>query len=326
MQRRRIGHTRSGIPIRAFELTSASGVRVVVAEYGASVLSIRSPDRAGRVREVFSALGGRCDPFELDAESKEFEALRGRGSVGSTHCALVGSSLDGPAHSVWWGEALADGVRFHYRSPAGEEGRACELDFGVEYRLDSIGVLRVEHSMAIAKPPDGADERTERVAADLATPLAFALGGSITHLPAERGHARTTRLEIQIESRELVECDASGTPTGHLMRPAQAASLHQRQPLVGTRAHPHTYVLKPVQDAPLRAATLWEVSTGRYVEVSTTRPTLALRVERHANESSVTLCPRDFPAADRHPHFPGAQLRAGETRRAKTSFRFGTET
>ncbi len=304
MQRRQIGHTRGGVPINAFYLDSPSGVRVVLAEYGARVVCIEAPDRFGKTARIFGARG------EVDG----VEAIAANAGWGATHCAIAGLAGQGPAQSVWWGEALGDGVRFHYRSPAGEDGREAEVGCSVEYRLNSHGTLRVVHGAAIA----AGHASGRAVAIDLITPLAF-------HLQDPNASSRPVH-EVQIESREIVECDAAGTATGHLRRIEGTPVDRSTRARVSTSANAlHHYVLGSHDGPARRVARLWDKASGRRVEIATTRPALQFESTKRPDDGApaVALTPRNFPAADCHAHFPSPWLE-GDTQ-ATTFYRFGLD-
>ena len=123
MQRKYFGTTTDGIPVHIFDLESASGVGVRVMEYGASLVSIDTPDRHGRPSPIilgFDALSGYL------GHGSETDS-RGEIAHGATLSRYVGLH-----QAVWWGEALNEGVRFHYRSPAGGEGTPGAVDCSVE--------------------------------------------------------------------------------------------------------------------------------------------------------------------------------------------------
>ncbi len=323
MRRRRIGHTRGGIPVHAFVLDSASGVRVTLAEFGASVLALEAPDRTGRrarvcgFREACDAADGLADVATHDGrESRDpaslLAALQDSPHSGATRCALVGHDRDGLARSVWWGEALGDGVRFHYQSPRREGGRNAEVTCSVEYRLDALGTLRVEH----------AAHCEQAVAIDLVTPLAFELSGR-----SNGAAARGIEHDVRIESRHIVECDRAGHATGHLRAIAGSPfDRRSRQRLEAANGESHCYLTGTNPETPATVADLWEPHSGRHVEVSSTRPAILFEATTDSGGATATvLCPRNFPAADRHAHFPNPRLQPRTATRTKTHYRFSVD-
>jgi len=307
MRRRQIGYARGGVPVHAFSVDSPSHVRVVLAEYGARILRIETPDRLGKIARIFGP------PGEVDS----IDVLEARGGLGSTHCALAGARRDGPAHSVWWGEALADGVRFHYASPAGEEGRDAEVECRVEYRLDERGTLSIEHAVRLGSDTNGA----LRTALDLVTPLSFDLGDP--NLP------RPSRHELWIESREIAEYDAHGYATGHLQRIGGTPLDRRKRRTIASdaAASPASvdYVLARPATSPREVAVLAEPRTGRRVAVSTDRPILRLETRAHGDASAqgVALFARDSSHSDRHSYL--ARELVGTDVQHTTRYHFGLD-
>jgi aldose 1-epimerase len=242
MQRKYFGTTSDGIPVHIFHLESQSGVAVRVMEYGASLVSIETPDRYGRTGPIVlgydelsgylgadSSLGSAPNASVNSSLSTSLStslntgrapacgATLGRyaGRIGDGAFRLSGSlhtvSKDdgsnrpgagaaGLHRAVWWGEALSEGVRFHYRSPAGAEGYPGALDCSVEYRLDSEGELRLDYRATTDAP----------TVLDLTSQIYFNLN--------DAGRSPVIDHELTISADEIVETDREGVPTGHYQR------------------------------------------------------------------------------------------------------------
>lgn len=301
MQRSHFGNTHKGIPVHRFRLESASGVRVDLMEYGASVLSIEAPDRAGCLAPV--TLG-------LDSLDRYLVAATTPGATSGSPEAHADDEL---ARSVWWGEALGDGVRFHYHSPAGEGRRPCAIDCTIEYRLDSRGVLRIE-TRATSEA---------RAVIDVATSLWFNLAGS--------GREELAGHVLEIAGRETAECDRDGVATGYLERvDGRAADFRTPRVLgdgavAGAPAAPRYYLANAGGACAAMLARLRDPESGRSVEITSSRP--ALRVEFGTHDSTpawgVLLRPQNLPASDRHAHFPEAWITPDRSIHHTTFYRFG---
>jgi len=136
----RFGALPDGTPIEIFTLTNATGIEVRAMSYGATLVSIRTPDRAGQFADI--ALGfDRLDDYVT--RSRFFGALVGRygNRIGNARFAIDGQTFrlaanNGPNHLhgglkgfdkvVWSGKPFeregAIGVTFTYTSRDGEEG------------------------------------------------------------------------------------------------------------------------------------------------------------------------------------------------------------
>jgi len=145
-----------GQVVRAFTLDNGRGLRARFSEFGASLLSLETPDRHRRVANI--TLG--CDDFDqwlrqpgyLGRTAGRFANRIAGGEFtldGETHRLHVNEAPAGqPCHlhgglrgfdqRLWRGEeigALGQAVRFSRISPDGEEGYPGRLSIEVTYRL-----------------------------------------------------------------------------------------------------------------------------------------------------------------------------------------------
>ena len=166
--RRPFGKTADGEAVDIFTLKNARGVEVQAMTYGATITSLRVPDRSGTFSDVvlgFDTLGAylRQRPF--------FGALVGRyaNRIGGAQFTLNGRTYklaanDGPNHLhggikgfdkvVWSAEPLPAGVGvvFTRRSPDGEEGYPGNLDVRVTYTLTDADEFRIDYQATTDKP------------------------------------------------------------------------------------------------------------------------------------------------------------------------------
>jgi aldose 1-epimerase len=336
MRRMDFGTTSNGIPIHVFHLESDVGVSVSVMEYGATVVSIETPDREGRPGPIVPGFGDLA-PY-LESASRQSAVLgrdagrvRGGGSLPGTE-PLAADRHKGPYklhknasglhRMVWWGEALGDGVRFHYTSPEGEEGYRGKLDFLVEYRLDSGGCLQVSHRATT--------NATTHV--NLTSQIRLNL--------RDGGRSSIFDHELSIAADEVLEADREGVPTGHFL-PVAGSMLDFRSPrTIGSGAveserrrgdFDDCYVLRR-STTPIRpVARVRDPGSGRNVELATSQP--GLRVDTGVNHGagqdldrfSLCLSAQNYPGAAHHRHFPTPQLAPGDIYEQTTVYRFWNE-
>ena len=334
MRRMYFGTTPTGVPIHVFRLESSAGVSVSVMELGAAVVSIETPDRKGRVGPIVPGFDNLA-PYLEATHPQSITLGRYAGRVGDRplRSQLELRVLDGPGapHKlhrnaaglncpVWWGEALSEGVRFHYSSPEGEDGYPGKLECSVEYRLDQAGSLRVTHRATT-------DART---VVDLASQIYFNLrdGGRSSVL----GH------ELSIAADEIVEVDREGIPTGHFLpvagssmdfRSAREVGAENRASNRPRGDYDDCYVLRRPSSSMRAVARLRDPGSGRNVELATTQP--GIRFETSAapgseeRKLSLCLCPQNFPNAANHRHFPSPELAPGSFYDQTTVYRFWNE-
>jgi aldose 1-epimerase len=367
MQRKYFGTTSNGIPIHIFHLESASGVTVRVMEYGASLVSIETPDEHGRAVPIvlgFDALSGYLEASgtgvggdvredvhiglckDHPAETSHTIYHPSHGAVLGRYAGQIGDAafrLSGRLHSVsnlglprrshakatgldravWWGEALSEGVRFHYRSPAGAEGYPGAVDCSVEYRLDARGELRIDYRGTT-------DDLT---VIDLTSQIFFNLN--------DAGRSSVRDHELTIASDEIVEVDRDGAPTGHFRRiTGSPLDFGSAKRLAGrgddasasnqtdNQADPF-YVLRKSAESPRVVARVCHPPSGRWLELSTTQPGLCFEIgttlaSKHGRQShGLCLRPQNLPDAPNHRHFPSPRLTPGSPYHQSTLLRFG---
>ena len=337
-----------GQPVDLFTLT-AGAVEARIAAYGATLVSLRTPDRDGAMADVvlgFDNLSGYLGEqpylgatigrvagriprarFTLDGAEYGLAANDGRNT-------LHGGRRGFDKH-VWTAGPFetpnAAGVALRRISPDGEEGFPGNLDVSVTYTLTPGGTLSVEYAATTDAPTPVA----------LTNHSYFNLSGD-----ARRdvlGHVLT------VDADRFLPVDAGLIPTGERRavvrtpfdfgRPhALGARIASDDPqLAFGRGYDHAFVLALVgPDTFHFAARLEDPASGRTMEVWTTEPALqfyaggqldgsvvgrgGVAYHKHAG---VALETQPVPPGWYDPA-PSSILRPGEAYRSRTEFRFGT--
>src|SRR5437773_7912111 len=157
------GTTSDGKAVELFTLTNAHGVEVRAMTYGATIVSLRTPDRGGHLGDIvlgYPTLAGYL------AQSPYFGAIVGRygNRIAKGRFSLDGKTYqlatnNGPNHlhggvkgfdKVVWSTAPAEtdssaAVTLSYISPAGEEGSRGTLHARVTYTRTDRTELRVAY-------------------------------------------------------------------------------------------------------------------------------------------------------------------------------------
>jgi len=349
-QRAPFGTMPDGTAIEIFTLKNSQGMEVRTIPYGAIIVSIRVPDRAGRMDDV--VIGHDRLEGYLTA-SRFFGAVVGRygNRIAKGRFTLEGRTYElavnnGPNHLhggvkgfdkvVWQAEpfstAAGTGVRYRYVSPDGEEGYPGRLDVRVTYTLTERNQLVVEYLATT----------------DKATPVNLTQH-SYFNLAGD-GVRDVLDHVVQINAERYTPVDATKIPTGDLA-PVAGSPFDFRTPVrIGAHIadeHPqiaigggydHNFALTRTGGGQKLewAARVFEPSTGRTLTVTTTEPGLQLNTA-NALDGSITgkaghvyrarygLCleTQHFPDSPNQPAFPSTILRPGETFRSRTEFEFG---
>jgi aldose 1-epimerase len=344
------GRTPDGQAVELFTLTNARGTEVRAINYGGIIVSLRVPDRAGRLGDV--VLGHDTLEGYLKAPAY-FGCIVGRygNRIAKGAFTLDGRTYhlatnNGPNHLhggtrgfdkvVWKADPIegADGVGvvFTYTSPDGEEGYPGNLKVRVTYTLTDRDELAFEYFATT----------------DKATPVNLTQH-SYFNLAGE-GTRDVLDHRLTIDADRFTPVDATLIPTGELapvagtpfdFRPPAAigARIGQKdEQLVRGRGYDHNFVLNRKGPGLARVIRVAEPTTGRVMEVSTTEPGVqfysgnfldgsitgkAGHVYRH--RYGLCLETQHFPDSPNHPSFPSTILRPGEEYRSKTVLAFSTE-
>ena len=167
---RMFGSMPDGTPVRLFTLTNARGMEVQAITYGLILVSIRVPDRQGRLGDIVIGHDNLEDYF---TKSRFFGAVVGRygNRIAGGHVSIDGNAYqltlnNGPNHLhgglkgfdkvVWDAEVTNDSrgpsVVFTHTSPDGHEGYPGTLAARVAYTLTDGHELIVEYSATTDRP------------------------------------------------------------------------------------------------------------------------------------------------------------------------------
>jgi aldose 1-epimerase len=345
IERTSFGATQDGIPVDLYTLRNAAGSSVAIATYGATVVSLRVPDRDGRAGDV--VLG--FDDLQGYLESRAyFGAIVGRyaNRIAEGRFTLAGRSyplarnngenhLHGGARGfdkvVWAARPAASprgaALELRHLSRDGEEGYPGELDALVTYRLTDDDAVEIEYEAT-------ADRAT---ICNLTHHGYFDLDGGNDIL----GHQLTLRASRFTPIRaDLIPTgelrDVAGTPMDFRTATAIGARIDAREDQIAfAGGYDHNWVLDREGGDLVSAATLLGPVSGRLLEVLTTEPGLQFYsgnfldgTERgkggklYGSRSGLCLETQHFPDSPNHPSFPSTELRPGERYRSTTIYRF----
>jgi aldose 1-epimerase len=331
----------TGEAVEQCVLSNANGFSAEVINYGATLTSLRVPDRTGKVADVvlgFDNLESYLGPHPF------FGAVAGRvaGRISGARFELEGSVYeldpnDPPNHihggrvgfdkRLWRMERAAgngSSVRLTYRSGDGEEGYPGNVEAAVTYTVTGDNALVME---------------TE-AASDRATPFSITQH-SYFNLAGEG--------EGTIEDHELQILSGSYAPTDDHMR-----LLGRREPVgendlrkprrIGEalraifHSHGDLYFLRAGQREPQLAAQLYEPESGRKLTVSTTEECIQFYSgvsldgtltgksgRKYGRHAGLCLECEGYPDGANTPALGDIILRPGRPLRQKTVYAFSTD-
>jgi aldose 1-epimerase len=335
-------------PVSQFTLTNSHGMEVRAITYGAILVSIKVPDRTGRVEDVvvghdnlegyltksrfFGAVvgryGNRIAGGRVTLDGRTYQLTQNNGS---NH--LHGGARGFDKH-VWNAAVQNDprgaSVAFSLTSPDGEEGYPGTLEARVQYTLTDKNELIVEYSATTDKP----------TIVNLTQHSYFNLGGDgsgsiLDHLLTLNAARYTPVDATQIPTGELAPVD--GTPFDFRRATAIGARIDGDHPQLRIGGgYDHNFVLSRNGDGLSHAAHVLDPRSGRTLDVATTEPGLQFYSSNkldgsyvgksghvYGSRSSFCLETQHFPDSPNQPTFPSTVIRPGQQYRSTTVFTFG---
>jgi aldose 1-epimerase len=343
------GRTPDGQPVESFTLTNARGIEVRAITFGDIIVSVRVPDRDGRLDDVVL---GHDDLDGYLAKSAYLGALVGRyaNRIAGGRFTLDGRTYplatnNGPNHlhggvrgfdkHVWKAEPFerpgAAGVVFTRRSPDGEEGYPGNLDVRVTYTLTDRNDLSFEYFATTDKP----------TVVNLSQHSYFNLAGD--------GKRDVLGHELTIDADRFTPVDKTLIPTG-VLAPVAGTPFDFRKPTaIGLRigaddeqlriggGYDHNFVLNRRREGLTHAARVFEPTTGRTMDIATTEPGVQFYTGNFLDGSikgkggraygrryGFCLETQHFPDSPNQARFPSTVLRPGQQYRSQTVLTFGT--
>ncbi|HUE71413.1 MAG TPA: aldose epimerase family protein [Pirellulaceae bacterium] len=339
------GKTKAGAEVQLYTCRNANGLVLKVMTYGATVVSMETPDKLGNVRNIqlgFSKLDGYL------ARHPYFGSTVGRygNRIAGGKFTLDGQEYklatnNGPNHLhggikgfdavVWKGEEVktADsvGVKFSYTSKDGEEGYPGTLHVTATYTLTNANEMRIDYAATTDKP----------TVLNLTNHCYWNLGGA--------GSGQILEHVLTIHADKYLPIDATSIPTGELAdvkgTPMDFTSPHKigarigelKQPPHQTKGYDHCYVLRGQEGKLSPCAFAHDPASGRTMEISTTEPGVQLYCGNfldggegtggYKQHDAFCLETQHFPDSPNQPEFPSTVLRPGETFRSTTVHKFG---
>ena len=353
------GKTKSGTPVDLFTLTNKSGAEARITNYGGIVVSVKVPDKNGKLDDVvlgfdqlsgyeenpgpyFGALIGRYGnriakgEFKLDGKTYHLpinntpNTLHGgkKGFDKYVWTAKEGTSADGPT------------LTLNMTSPDGDQGYPGEVKVKAVYTLTEDNALKLAFEATTTKP----------TVINLTNHSYFDL----------RGQGKTgTILDhvVTINGSKFLPVDETSIPLGEL-RPVAGTAFDFTHPTafgahiadqnpqlhLGPGGYDHCYVLDAYDAksgsaaAPTLAVHVSEPTTGRTLELWTAEPGVQVYSgnyldgtfagkggRKYAKNEGFALEPQHYPDSPNRPEWPTTVLKPGETYHNTFWYKFGVQ-
>jgi aldose 1-epimerase len=345
------GKTKEGAVVHRWVLRNSKGMEAVVIDYGASLASLKVPDRDGKMADVVL---GYEDVAGYESDKSYFGASIGRygNRIAGGQFTLDGRVFhlpqnDGPnsLHGgspgfnkrLWTGGVRsrtdAQVLELSYTSPDGEEGYPGTLKVKVTYTLPAEkNELHIDYQATTDK----------NTVLNLTNHSYFNLTGDTSQTILAH--------ELTLRAPDFTPVDATLIPTGKLQPVSGTPFDFRKTAAIGARidddneqlkfgkGYDHNWVLQRSKAPGLRlGAEVFEPSSGRVLQVLTTEPGIQFYTgnfldgtvhgksgQTYAHRTGFCLETQHFPDSPNHKNFPSTELKAGHTYRSSTVLRFST--
>lgn len=329
-----------------YRFKNANGMEVRITNYGGIITHLFTPDKSGNLNDI--TLG--FDSLEQYlAQPPYFGALigrygnriaKGKFSIGEEEYILAVNNGQNHLHGgikgfdkVLWNAKVVEkenaiGLLLTYLSPDGEEGYPGNLSIQVHYWINNENELTITY--------EATTDKTTPV--NLTNHAYFNLAGV--------GNGDILNHELKIVADAFLPVDATLIPTGILratkgtpfdfLSPtpigASISDTYEQIQLGG--GYDHNFVLNKTGKELTLAATAYEPTTGRLMEVFTEEPgiqfysgnflngTLQGKGTTYTKRTGFCLETQHFPNSPNQSDFPSTLLQPGETYRTSTVYKF----
>lgn len=339
--------TVDGKPVDLYTLSNSNGLTMQVTNFGCRVVTLFTPDRLGNMDDIvlgyenidryvhnkgerflgatIGRYGNRIAAGKFTLDGKDYQLS----TFNNGQCLHGGDK--GFDMVVWNVDSVAkDYILFSYLSKDMEEGFPGNLSVRMSYQLTVDNEFRIEYSATT----------------DKATPVNLT-HHSFFNLKGE-GNGTINTHELYIAADRYTPVDSVLIPTGELAdvtgtpfdfrKPLAIGSRldEKNEQLDNCRGYDHNFVLSRTSSSDLElAATVYEPSNGRYMEVWTTEPglqfyggnffngeTLGKSGKPYKYREAFALETQHFPDSPNQEGFPSTILHPGETYRHVCVYKF----
>ena len=339
------GTTKDGKAVEIYTLTNSRGSEATIITYGGAVVSLKVPDKQGRLGDVvlgFDSIAG------YEKHTAFFGALigrygnriaRGKFTLDNHEYTLATNNGENHLHGgvrgfdkvVWTAKSSTDkkgaNLELAYVSADGEEGYPGKLNVKVVYTLTEDNQLKIVYSATT--------DKTTVVNLTHHSYFNLAGGGDVLdhrltlfadrYTPTDKGSIPTGEL-----------ASVAGTPFDFRKETAIGARIDQdNEQLKFGKGYDHNFVLTRKGKGVELAARVYEPTSGRVMDVLTTEPGIQFYSgnfldgsvpgkggKSYPFRSGFCLETQHFPDSPNRPNFPSTTLKPGQKYSQTTIYAF----
>lgn len=350
IQKETFGTLSDGRQAELFIIKHGDGSLLQITNYGATVVTLKLPDKKGvvedvvlgfdnlqdyeRIRGFYGSIvgrfGNRIDEGKFTLDGITYELAT---NDGDNH---LHGGIKGFDRVLWdveeYGVNDSAFVKLSYLSKDGEEGYPGNLTTVVTYSFSKDKTLSIDYLVTTDQP----------TIKNITNHAYFNLSGNVKK--DILGH------ELMINADQFLPVDEGLIPTGEL-RSVEGTPMDFREPTpIGARideeykqleyglGYDHNWILNKNDGGLTLACTVYEPQSGRFMEIHTTEPGLQFYSGNFMDGShkgheerpydyrhALVLETQHFPDSPNHEHFPSTVIRPGETYYSTSIYKFGVK-
>lgn len=333
-----------------YTFSNTNNVKVSITNFGGIIVSIVVPDKKGTFADItlgFDSLNGYLKPhpyfgaiigrfgnriakgkFELNGQTYNL-ALNNNGNT-------LHGGLKGFDKVLWKAEIITNennvpSLKLSYTSPDMEEGYPGNLQTEVIYTLTNENQLIMQYKAITDKP----------TVLNLTNHAYFNLSGTSSDI---------LQHELTINADKFVPIDENSIPFGELKDVATSPFDFKISKTIGKEidandvqlkngnGYDHTWVINKSKDSLTLAATAFDPSTNRILNVYTTEPGVQFYTGNfldgsitgkngnlYSRRNGFCLETQHFPDSPNQPNFPSVELNPGQTFNSTTIYEFSVK-
>lgn len=343
------GKTTDGKAVEVYTLTNSADAEAKIINYGGRIVSLKMPDNNGNFEDVVL---GYDDLKDYENDNAFFGGIigrygnriaKGKFSLNGKEYTLAKNNGENHLHggikrfdvSVWTAKSSENKegavLELNYLSKDGEEGYPGNLNVKVVYTLTENNELKIEYSAT-----------TDRdTVVNLTNHSYFNLRGA--------GSGTILDHVLTINADKFTPTDETAIPNGELRSVANTPFDFLKPTKIGERinsdyeqikigkGYDHNYVLNRTSNELSLAATVFEPTSRRFMEVLTTEPGIQLYSGNYLDgkkgkngkiyefRGAFCLETQHFPDSPNRPDFPTTVLKKGQQYLTTTVYKFSVK-
>jgi aldose 1-epimerase len=338
-----------GREISLYTLKNTHGMEVAITNYGATIVSIKVPDKKGQIEDVTLGYHG-VDGYVTDKSYFGVTAGRYANRIAHGSFTLDGQKYQVPKNDgdnalhggkigfnkrIW--EAMdvpgKNAIQMTYASPDGEQGFPGKLKVMVTFTLNDQNELRIDYLATTDKA----------TVLNLTNHSYFNLAG--------QGNGDILGTKLTIHASRMTPVDSTLIPTGEL-KPVKGTPFDfTTEHVVGERindtkdeqlklgrGYDHNFVIDRTKPGVVLTAEAYDPKSGRVLEVLTDQPGVQFYTgnfldgtahgkggKTYPYRTGFCLETQHFPDSPNHPKFPTSELKPGAKFTSTTIYRFSAK-